>query len=87
MPETGVTTAKTIPRFSGKDEYWNRFCESFEATMVANTRYQNNALSMEDDSVVIPKPGEVSTPTDADKKKEQEEMRDHDLKLHVRDTV
>ena len=82
MLETGLTTAKTFPKFSGKEEDWERFCESFEAAMVANTRYQNNALSLDDDSVVILKPSEVSAQTDADKKKEEEEMRDHDLELY-----
>ena len=76
-----MTTAKTFPKFSGKEENWERFCESFEATMVANTRYQKNALSLDDDSVVILKPSEVSTQTDADKK-EKEKMRDHDLELY-----
>jgi hypothetical protein len=82
MPETGVTTAKTFCRFSEKDEDRDRFCDSFDATMVANTRYQKNALSMEDDTVVILKPNEASTQTDADKEKEEEEMRDHDLELY-----
>jgi hypothetical protein len=82
MPETGVTTAKNFPRFSGKDEDWDRFCESFEATRVANTRYQNNALSLDDATKVILKPKEDSTQTDADEKKEEEEKRDHDLELY-----
>jgi hypothetical protein len=82
MPDTGVTIVKTFPRLSGKDEDWDGFCESFEATMVANTRYQKNALKLEDDTVVILKPNEASTHNDADKKKEEEEMRDHDLELH-----
>jgi hypothetical protein len=71
MSETGVTTAKTFPRFSGKDEDWDRFCESFEATMVANMRHQKNVLSMDDDTVAILKPKQVSTQTNADKKKEE----------------
>ena len=82
MPENGLTTAKTFPKFSGKDEDWERFCESFEATMVANTRYQKNALSLDDDTAVILKTNEVSTQTDAEKKKDEEEMRDHDLELY-----
>ena len=82
MPENGLTTAKTFPKFSGKDEDWERFCESFEATMVANTRYQKNALSLDDDTVVILKTNEKSTQTDAERKKDEEEMRDHDLELY-----
>ena len=77
-----MTTAKTFPKFSGKEEDWERFCESFEATMVANTRYQKNALSLDDDTAVILKTNEVSTQTNTEKKKDEEEMRDHDLELH-----
>jgi hypothetical protein len=58
------------------------FYESFEATMVANTRYPTNALSLNDDTVVILKPKDVSAQTDAEKKMEEEEMRDHDLELY-----
>ena len=83
MLENGLTTAKTFPKFSGQDEDWERFCESFEATMVANTRYQKNTLSLDDDTVVILKTNEVSTQTDAEKKKDEEEMRDHDLELYT----
>jgi hypothetical protein len=72
---------KDFPRCSGKDEDWDRFCESFEATMVANTRHQKNVLTMEEDTVVILKPNQVSTQHDADTKKEEEEMRDHDLEI------
>ena len=56
--------------------------KALKSTMVANTRYQQNALTLDDDTVVILKPNEVSTQTDADKKKEEEEMRDHDLELY-----
>jgi soluble cytochrome b562 len=77
-----VTTAKTFLSLSGKDEDWDRFCESFEATMVANTRYHKNALSLDDATKIILKPKKDSTQTDADKKKEEEEMRDHDLELY-----
>ena len=77
MLENGLTTAKTFPKFSGKDEDWDRFCESFEATMVANSRYQKNNLTLDDDTVVILKTTEVSAQTDAEKKKDEEEIRDH----------
>jgi hypothetical protein len=80
MPEaTGVSSAMTFPMFTGEEDDCKRFCEGIEATMSATQRFQDNAANLYDDQVAILKTKDQSAETDADRRKKEEELRDHDL--------